>query len=65
MLRFDESLVWGLGGFVFSVVLAVDSFLICEFESWAEVVLISTPVGSVEAVDQFDQFGVVESVISE
>ena len=65
MLRFNKSLVGGFWGFIFPVVLAVDSFLICEFESWAEVVLIPTPLFGIDVVDQFDQFRVIESVVSE
>ena len=61
----QKSLVGGFGFIVFFVVFAVDPFLLKQLEGGAEVVLEQAPLVAVEVIDEFDQLGVIESVVAE
>jgi len=65
LVRDDESLIWGLGCFVFFLIFTVDSCFFDKFKGWAEMVLVQAPFVSIEVVDKFGQLGIIQTIISE
>ena len=65
LVRGHESLIWGVGGFVFFLIFTVDSYFFNKFKGWTEVVLVQAPFVSIEVVDKFDQPGIIQTIIAE